>query len=165
MEEKNNLEELVTYNLWANKRLLNWLKTNDKKLLTKQCTSSFPSIITTVHHILDGQLLYYCILNEQPLKSSLGNSIEEIFNELIEQSEAFVNYVKAQKSLNAFRSVKTKNLDGNFHQFELIQHCMNHSTFHRGQLVTIGHQLKFTKAPSTDMLFYFIQRNKIHSKN
>jgi len=110
---------------------------------------------------LDGQIFYYCVLKEQPFERLWGNSIEEIFKGLIEQSEVFVNYLKDQKSLNEFRLVKTKNLDGNFHQFELIQHCMNHSTFHRGQIITIGHQLEFKKAPSTDMLFYFIERNKL----
>jgi uncharacterized damage-inducible protein DinB len=160
MKEIDQIKELVHYNLWANKRLIHWLQSNDTALLTKECASSFSTIVATVNHILEGQLFYYCILKEQPLERLWGNSIEEIFNGLIEQSEVFVNYLKGQKSLNEFRSVKTKNLDGNFHQFELIQHCMNHSTFHRGQIITMGHQLEFKKAPSTDLLFYFIQRNK-----
>ena len=37
--------------------------------------------------------------------------------------------------------MKTQYLNGNFQEFELIQHCMNHSTFHPGQIITIGHQL------------------------
>ncbi|WP_366512826.1 DinB family protein [Kordia sp.] len=31
---------------------------------------------------------------------------------------------------------------------------MNHSTYHRGQIVTMGHQLGFTKAPFTDLFFF-----------
>lgn len=161
MKEIDEIEELVNYNLWANKRLINWLKTNDKESLTKECQSSFSSILNTASHILDGQIFYYCVLKEQLFERLWGNSIEEIFKGLIEQSEIFVNYLKGQKSLNEFRLVKTKKLNGNFHQFELIQHCMNHSTFHRGQIITIGHQLGLKKAPSTDMLFYFIERNKL----
>lgn len=161
MEEADKIKELVAYNLWANKRLLRWLTANDKELLTKECTSSFPDIIQTVSHILDGEIFYYCMLKEQPIERLWGNSIEEILKGFIEQSEAFVDYVKHQKSLNDFRFLKTKTLEGTFTQFELIQHCMNHSTFHRGQVITMGHQLGFSKAPSTDMLFFFIKRNKL----
>ena len=160
MKEIDNIKELVAYNLWANKRLIHWLNTNDKELLTEECTSSFSTVVDTVNHMLDGQIFYYCALNEQALERVWGNSIEEIFKGIIEQSEAFVNYVESQKSLNELRLVSMKNLNGNFYQFELIQHCMNHSTFHRGQIITMGHQLNLKKAPSTDLLFYFIERNR-----
>jgi len=163
MKEIDKIEELVTYNLWANKRLITWLKENDQKLLTKECRSSFSSILDTLNHLLEGQIFYYCILKEQPLERLWGNTIEEIFEGLREQSEVFVDYVKSQKSLNELRLVKTKTLNGTFPQFELIQHCMNHSTFHRGQIITIGHQLGLTKAPSTDMLFFFIKRNELRT--
>jgi uncharacterized damage-inducible protein DinB len=33
-------------------------------------------------------------------------------------------------------------------------HCMNHSTYHRGQIVTMGRNLGFTDAPMTDYNFY-----------
>jgi uncharacterized damage-inducible protein DinB len=161
MKEIDKIEELVNYNLWANKRLINWLKTNDRELLTKECQSSFSNILNTISHILDGQIFYYCVLKEQLFERLWGNSIEETLKGLLEQSEVFANYLKGQELLNEFRFVRTKNLEGNFHQFELIEHCMNHSTFHRGQIITIGHQLGLNKAPSTDMLFYFIERNKL----
>jgi uncharacterized damage-inducible protein DinB len=61
MKEIDEIEELVNYNLWANKRLINWLKANDKESLTKECQSSFSNILKTVSHILDGQIFYYCV--------------------------------------------------------------------------------------------------------
>jgi uncharacterized damage-inducible protein DinB len=33
---------------------------------------------------------------------------------------------------------------------------MNHSTYHRGQIITIGRNLGFTDAPMTDYNFYNI---------
>ncbi len=161
MEGIDKIKELVNYNLWANKRLVTWIKANEKSLLTKECQSSFSNILSTVNHILDGQIFYYCVLKEQPIERLWGNTVEEIIKGLIEQSEIFIDYVKSQKSLNEVRLVKIKNLEGTFTQIELIQHCMNHSTFHRGQIITMGHQLRFSKAPSTDMLFFFIKRDKL----
>ncbi len=37
---------------------------------------------------------------------------------------------------------------------EAVLHCMNHSTFHRGQLITIFRQLGFKKLFSTDLIAF-----------
>lgn len=161
MDRKTKIVELVNYNLWANKRLISWLEGNDDKLITKNSQSSFSNILKTIDHILDGQIFYYSALNELPFEKPWDNSLQGIYKGLIEQSNIFLTYVKSQNTFDNSRLVKTKILDGKFPQFELIQHCMNHSTFHRGQIITIGHQLGLTKAPSTDMLFYFIERDKL----
>ena len=159
MKEINKILELVNYNLWANKRIINWLKTNDQELMAKECNSSFCNIYETLNHILDGEILYYSILIEKPIEKNSGNLIEDIGRNLIKQSEDFIDYIESKNSLDEIRSIKTKYIKGKFHDFELIQHCMNHSTFHRGQIVTMGHQIGLNKAPSTDMLFYFIKRS------
>lgn len=160
MKETDKIASLATYNLWANKRLITWLKQHDEAVLTTTCNSSFANIKDTLNHLLDAQIFYYCILNEQPFEREWGHSIDEVFKGTINQSEDFVNYLKDQDTLNEVRWVKTKRLNGKFYQFELIQHCMNHSTYHRGQIITIAHQLGLAKAPSTDLLYYFIERNK-----
>jgi uncharacterized damage-inducible protein DinB len=36
----------------------------------------------------------------------------------------------------------------------MIHHCMNHSTYHRGQIVTIARNLELTDPPSTDFMRY-----------
>jgi uncharacterized damage-inducible protein DinB len=165
MEKKTKIVELVHYNLWANKRLTSWLAANNDELITKNCQSSFSNILTTLDHILDGQLFYYAALNELPIEKPWGNSLQEIYKGLIAQSIDFLTFVESQNTFEDSRLVKINTLEGKFPQFEIIQHCMNHSTFHRGQIITIGHQLKLTKAPSTDMLFYFIERDKLLATN
>lgn len=37
----------------------------------------------------------------------------------------------------------------------MVQHCTNHSTYHRGQLITLARQLGIKKeVPSTDLLYF-----------
>lgn len=165
MEHDHKIAEQVNYNLWANKRMIAWLEANNEALIKQECQSSFPSILKTIDYILEGQLFYYSVLKEIPVEKPWDNSVQEIFKGLIEQAIAFVDYVESQDNLNGTRLVNSKFLKGSFTQYELIQHCMNHSTYHRGQIITMGHQLGMTKAPSTDMLFYFVQRNKQLAKN
>jgi len=158
MDKDIEIVELVKYNLWANKRLVDWLKMNDDELVLKKCYSSFSTILKTVNHILDGQLLYYSALLKTEYVKFENSLVNESYDELIKQSTAFVEYVENQNTLKSKRLFKYGDLEGEFPQYELIQHCVNHSTYHRGQIITMGHQLEFTKAPSTDMLFYFIMR-------
>jgi uncharacterized damage-inducible protein DinB len=40
---------------------------------------------------------------------------------------------------------------------ELLQHCLNHSTYHRGQIVSIGHQVGLKDAPMTDYMYYVLR--------
>jgi len=37
---------------------------------------------------------------------------------------------------------------------DMIHHCMNHSTYHRGQLITIGRQAGLQDPPRTDFIYY-----------
>ncbi|MEM9647912.1 MAG: DinB family protein [Bacteroidota bacterium] len=158
MGANKHIIELVRFNLWANKRLVAWLKANDEVLIIRESPSSFPSIIKTVNHILEGEMAYYEILTGTLGKSPKPDSIQDSYANLLEQSTAFVSYTEGQPHFNELREIDSKYLRGRFPQHELIQHCMNHSTYHRGQLVTLGHQLGLTKAPSTDMLFYFSKK-------
>lgn len=160
MISSKQIEALTSYNVWANKRIIQWLKSNDQELITQECQSSFSSILKTINHIWDGELFYISALKEQPIHKAWDGSIEKAYEGLVSQSEEFLEYVEVQDihALEVSRSVTIKTIDGVFPQYELIQHCMNHSTFHRGQIITMGHQLGLNKAPSTDMLFYIIKK-------
>jgi uncharacterized damage-inducible protein DinB len=41
----------------------------------------------------------------------------------------------------------------------IIHHVMNHSTYHRGQLVTMGRELGFMDPPKTDFMQYISLTN------
>lgn len=159
-------EVLTKYNLWANKRIVHWLQSNDQDLISKTCQSSFSSILKTIHHIWDGELYFLSTLKKSSNKKIWDGSIDGVFEGFISKSKEFVEYVEAQdidlSGKSGFITLKTPDIV--FTQYELIQHCMNHSTFHRGQIITIGHQLGLNKAPSTDMIYYFIKRERLNNK-
>ena len=77
----------------------------------------------------------------------------------VANSEAMLAFVEAQPEEffaqpNTYRNIRGDEFTS-FHS-EMIIHCMNHSTFHRGQLVTLIRETGWTeKLPSTDMITYF----------
>ncbi|KXX70571.1 DinB family protein [Flammeovirga sp. SJP92] len=156
--------EIANYNFWANQRIADWLLSNDAELLDKECQSSFHTIGKTINHIWEAQIFYLSLMKEIPFQKEWDDTTLGAINGLVKHSEDFAIYVSqmTEKDGLSIRNVKTRaySSDNNFTQIQLVQHCMNHSTFHRGQLITMGHQLGLSKAPPTDLLFNWIQNDK-----
>jgi uncharacterized damage-inducible protein DinB len=70
-----------------------------------------------------------------------------------------LNFIEQQDDSFFTSSISYKDLAGNAHtnkNSEIIFHVMNHSSFHRGQLVTMLRNTGFEgKMPRTDMIVYF----------
>ncbi len=85
--------------------------------------------------------------------------MEEVFAGLVAQSETLAAYAQ---SLNVESLQEQCPFSipyvGDFvrPRFEMIQHTVNHSTYHRGQIVTIGRNVGLTDAPMTDYMFYLL---------
>lgn len=164
MNSTKTLTDLVSYNVWANQQIANWLLSNDLEKMTTPCRSSFPTILKTIHHTWDAQIFYLTIMKNLPFSKDWDNTTEGAISGFVKHSEEFMEHVQ-QMTANEFdeyRLVKASMLEGEFQQHELIQHCMNHSTFHRGQIITMGHQIGLSKAPRSDFFFYFAERRNIH---
>ena len=76
---------------------------------------------------------------EAPSESFSGN-LEELISLVLKSSEELMNYVNAIKENELDRTLTYKNSKGI--QFtssysETILHCINHSTYHRGQIITM----------------------------
>ena len=112
MTSSKQIETFTSYNVWANKRIIQWLKSNDQNLIIQECSSSFSSILKTLNHIWDGELFYFSALNKQPIDKTWNGSIEDVYEGLISQSKAFLEYVETQdiKALEESRSIKIKTI-------------------------------------------------------
>lgn len=151
------MQHYANYNCWANTTLINWLRTKDATLLEKEVLSSFASIKLTIVHIWQTQLYWLSVLNkEEYVPETFTGSLEDAFNGFLEQSETLARYVNEM----TLEDITDKTLivnpwfECNFENFEYIVQVMNHSTYHRGQIITIGRNLGFTDAPMTDYNYY-----------
>lgn len=156
------LQDIVAYNAWANKTMAEWLQTKPTNLLTQEVISSFPSLKLTLLHIWDCQRFWLSVLQKTlppvSFKEDYKGSIEDIVNGIVQQSEDFTAYVGSlsDQSLQENCYFGTPWIDGTCPRFEFIQHCMNHSTYHRGQLVTIARNVGLTDIPMTDYAYYLL---------
>lgn len=160
---KQILENYTAYNLWANTKLIDVMKGLDTSLLDKEVKSSFPSLRKTAHHIWFAEEIWYTRLNGHS-PSSLsepGNNFSAFSDQLLARSRSFVELARGKEEdyFAQLCSYKATNGDAytNAH-WEMIMHCMSHSAYHRGQLVTILREVGLTSIPGTDMMYYFREK-------
>jgi uncharacterized damage-inducible protein DinB len=163
---KNQLEKYAKYNLWANTKLIEFVKKADPALFDKELISSFKTIRLTLYHMWDAEVLWYNRLHSKSLSNwpskSFHGSIDEFYKLFLEQSAKFAEYAESNsedilKENFTYQSLEGKKFTNS--RADIIQHVMNHSTFHRGQIVTMLRNGGFTELSSTDYISFIRIKN------
>jgi uncharacterized damage-inducible protein DinB len=162
---KTALIEYARYNIWANERLIAALQQLPNELLASPIASSFGGVFETLNHIYGAEVLW--------AKRLQGDS-PKTFPKVEKATDLFIALPAASRDLlKTLQSFTAKELkaEGTYYvfsaqtdftspRFEMMWHCVNHSTFHRGQLVMMMRQLGYTeKLPFFDYIFYCRERN------
>ena len=150
---RNLSNRLLSYNLWATERITSWLMTIDQSQLYVDVGSSFGSIDRTLQHILSAQNYWYSIIIEdkvnefdQPFKE---NSVAEVMSDLIKGAQKIVDDISELNEQQLIERIKAS--DSTQSRYEYIFHLVNHSSYHRGQVVSICRSLGIKdEIPVTD---------------
>jgi uncharacterized damage-inducible protein DinB len=157
------VNDYVLYNKWTSETIVEWLKTKPASALELPIPSSFPGIKESLVHIWDTERFWLSVIKCEPAPDSFRmngfhGTLEEVFEGIQATSREFADFVVNLSEEELCESVflDTPWVKGTRSRFEFIQHCMNHSTYHRGQVITIGHHVGFHDAPMTDFNFYLM---------
>lgn len=158
---KELLLNFTKYNLWANTKITAFLQKLSPPLLDKELISSFKTIRGTVYHICDAEQIWYNRLAGISFSSwpseSFNGTDTDFMKLFTEQSRKFTEYAESKSESELLDRIDYKSLEGK--EFtskisDIVLHCMNHSTFHRGQIVTMLRNVGFTELGSTDYIMY-----------
>ena len=98
---KNFLVSLCAYNIWANKRILEYLHLQPADLIDRETISSYSTIRKTVYHMWDAQLIWLNRLQGISLSSWPSAEYDEHFTGFdiyyLQQSEDFKRFVETHK--------------------------------------------------------------------
>ncbi|MEK7257619.1 MAG: DinB family protein, partial [Bacteroidota bacterium] len=158
---KTIYQDYTRYNLWANERLIEVFSNQSDDLLERYIETSFPSVKLTLLHIWDAELLWLQRLqgvspSQLPSKDFQG-TMSDVFTKVRETSLDFIHFIDNQPDDFFARVLHFKTIsygEASQQAAWMVHHCMNHSTFHRGQLITLGRQLGIEKFPATDLIYY-----------
>ncbi len=157
---KDLLLTYVCYNHWANDALAEVLKTIDPSWLDREIKSSFPSIRKTAFHIWDAEYIWLSRFKGVspsvfPSKHLPADTHPSRF---AEGAKDFLEFIEQQNDSFFSATTTFNDMSAVEHVMEnsgMLMHTMNHSSFHRGQLVTQLRNAGFEgKLPRTDMIIY-----------
>lgn len=165
---KNYFIELSGYHIWANDRVCNWLDEISEEQWNQPLVSSFNSIYETILHITGAEKIWVERLqkhsNPEILTQTFKGSKEDLIKTWKEISLSFKNLIESMPEDQFQQKLLFKNTKGieyNQPYYQLLAHMINHTTYHRGQVVTMLRQVGFTDVNSTDMTTYFRIKNEL----
>jgi uncharacterized damage-inducible protein DinB len=162
----DDIRALYNYNAWANQRALDSAAPLTLEQFTKPLGSSFSSVRDTLAHIWGSQWVW--------LERFQGRSpaalpdvgqfpdLSSLRARLDDDEERLQTLVSSltQKDLNKVISYRTMKF-GEYKNplWQSMQHMVNHSTYHRGQIATLLRQLD-AKPISSDLMHFYRERSQ-----
>jgi uncharacterized damage-inducible protein DinB len=155
MSLQSSITNIAEYNLWVTEQLVSWLKKYPEELLQIEHPSSFRSIAKTLKHISDTQLYWSSMIRgtETPAFDYMATEVDvqKEMENLITEAKSLADYVKMNEvAMTQLHLIVSPWFTSNFEKYEYLQHLIIHTTYHRGQIVTIGHSVGVKDAPMLD---------------
>lgn len=160
----DEIRELYAYNRWANRRLLDAASRLSPEAFTRDLGSSFPSVRDTLAHIVAAEWVW---LERWRGRSPTGppeawdlstpDAIRGAWEEVERDRQAFLAGLDdaAPKREIAYRTTSGQPFEQPLGQ--MLRHVVNHSSYHRGQVVTMLRQLG-AEPPPTDLILFYRER-------
>jgi uncharacterized damage-inducible protein DinB len=160
------LEEILLlydYNAWANHRVLDSCGALTAEQFSRDLGSSFPSVRETLRHILFAEWLWLERWRGRSPSGPLPGEYPDLktirAKWTIVEGDLF-GYVRGLSPADLDRVVHYRNTKG--HSFsnpmwQMLQHVVNHGSYHRGQVTTLLRQLG-AAAVATDLIAFYRER-------
>ena len=159
------IRSLLDYHYWARDRLLAAVEPVTDEQRTRDMGSSFRSIHDTLVHLVAAEWAWYSRWNGvSPTSLSQAGAfpdfatIRERWRALEPQVRA---YVEAAGSGGLDRVYEFKSLagvEGRAPLYQMVQHVVNHASYHRGQVTTLLRQVGAAPPRSLDLIAFYRER-------
>ena len=166
MTLKSHLLSYINFNLWANIQKTDWLLSKDPVLMTATVNSSFPTLHKTLEHIWVAECIWMKRIKGEPFQNLLevcaGKDTKFVAEILLNQSKDYITFLNdlPETSLHDVIAYTLLSKDtGSATIAHILQHVVNHGSYHRGQLVTMGRELGLIDPPKTDYMEYIRKFN------
>ena len=158
---KELLQQLASYNTWANGLILDCIQQQTEDKLTASLPSSFGSLQGTLLHMWDAESIWWQRMKLQERLVIPSEDFEGDFKEVAAglqgQDRQWSEWVvSAQEHMFQHEFIYQNSRKERFKQpvFQVLLHLFNHNTYHRGQLVNMLRQLGVEKIPQTDFVIW-----------
>lgn len=157
-----DLQTMIDYHYWARDRLLDALESLTPEQYTRDLGSSFRSIHETMVHVYSAEWAWHSRWTGTSPTTHIPSSqypdvasLRRVWSEHEGKMRAFVDGLGDD---GLTRMCEYKMLNGTAASspfWQMVQHVVNHASYHRGQVTTMLRQLGAQPAKSMDMIAYY----------
>jgi uncharacterized damage-inducible protein DinB len=159
-----NIQEaraLVNYNYWARDRVLAAVDALSTEQFTSSVTSSFGSVRDTLVHTLWAESLWLSRWRGEPLSRMVvatdfetAAAVRKAWQEDESKMHAYFETVDDERLAHV---IEYKSLNGQPFAtplYQMLQHVVNHGSYHRGQVTTMLRQLGVAPPTALDLIVF-----------
>ena len=164
---KQIVTQYASYNLWANIVFIDYIKKLTNEQQHAFAASSFPSLFKTIVHMWETERNWLKRLQFEENIPVAGGEVNISFDEaaasLLKESAsitAWINKATPEKIEHVVAYQNSKREQFKQPVFQILLHLFNHQTYHRGQLVSMFHQLQLGNIPNSDFISWSRMQKK-----
>lgn len=160
------------YHVWANDRLFAHLEQLPEEVFHAEVTSVFPSVSQTCAHMYLFEQLYMLVLAEVPneeifpkisgwteeAQGKTVNEMQQLFGSVAERFRDLLRNTPEPDKKMTIEHPKYGKMEARFS--DILQHVVNHGTYHRGNVTAMLRQQGYSGVP-TDYIFYLLEQQKV----
>jgi uncharacterized damage-inducible protein DinB len=158
----SDLQHLLDYNYWARDRMLEALDALTTEQFTRALGGSFRSIRDTAAHMLAAEVVWYRRWIGESPRSLLdpsafpdAASLRRAWAEHEAKMRAFLSAMDEPAIARVYEYTLVSGAAGASPFWQMLQHLVNHGTYHRGQVTTLLRQIDAKPPQPTDMIAFY----------
>ena len=161
----HTLDSLLDYHYWARDRILDAAERLSAEQLTRDLGNSFPSVRDTLVHLFSAEWIWCARWEGQSPQTMLD---PETFPDVASIRAAWTDHEQKVRAIlttlgenGITRTIEYKTLTGLVSAqpfWQMLQHVVNHGSYHRGQVTTMLRQLGAAPAKSMDLIAFYRER-------
>jgi len=159
---------LVDYHYWARDRMLPVVETLSEEQLRRPLGNSFPSVFDTVVHLCGADWIWRSRwegVSPMALPSpDLYDSLAKVRVEWEDEERRIRAIVNALGPDGIARPIAYTGWDGRRQAqpfWQMLQHLVNHGSYHRGQITTMLRQMNVPPPKSMDLIAFYRERANV----
>ena len=157
-----DLQTMIAYHYWARDRLFDALEPLTSEQYNRDLGSSFKSIRDTVTHLYAAEWAWHSRWQGQSpaalLPADQFPDLAALRSAWIGHEQKMRAYVDGLGEDGVERVIEFKLLSGQAGAspvWQMLQHVVNHASYHRGQVTTMLRQIGAVPAKSMDMIAFY----------
>jgi uncharacterized damage-inducible protein DinB len=161
-----DIRTLLDYHYWARDRVLEAAEALTAEQFTRNLGSSFPSVRDTLVHLYSAEWNWYSRWQGTSPTSMLSpegfpdvGALRTPWYEHEGKMRAFVEELGESGISRVFEYRMLDGRPGSSVFWQMLQHVVNHASYHRGQVTTMLRQLGAQPPKSLDMIAFYRLQN------